>query len=448
MFRYIKLKNYKSLVDLNVNLTGKRGKPKKLVLIYGENGVGKSNFVSAFDTLFETLNTKSLNEIFDKININNSDDSSLEDNFDKILSELKPFLLNGVENIIKKCKTINSSDNMILEFGLKINGKDAMYYLEFDNTKIVSEKLDYVLNKNQTTFFDIKDNGLFLNKGIFKNSDYENEIKKLISQYWGKHSLLSLLIFEKNEKNEKYIKNNISTALIKILNYFMNSLNISLKYGRRQEKGILNQPKQKIWGELQNNYNGKINIDDEEKLNQIELFLNDFFTQLYSDVKQVYFKKEYIDKTIKYKLMFKKLIYDKLLDIEFKNESTGTQNIFEMLPFLLSSIEGKTVVLDEMDTGIHDLLINTILSNLYDNIKGQVIITTHNTMLLESTIPKECFYVFNIDERANKQLIALNDFNDRLHPNLNIRKRYLKGMYGGIPIPMDLDFCELFENLE
>ena len=38
MIRYVKLKNYRSLVDLYVDLTNKRGTPKKLVLVYGENG--------------------------------------------------------------------------------------------------------------------------------------------------------------------------------------------------------------------------------------------------------------------------------------------------------------------------------------------------------------------------------------------------------------------------
>ena len=59
MFRYVKLKNYKSLVDLNVDFTEKKDTPKKLILIYGENGAGKSNFATSFFTLFELIRTKS-----------------------------------------------------------------------------------------------------------------------------------------------------------------------------------------------------------------------------------------------------------------------------------------------------------------------------------------------------------------------------------------------------
>ncbi|WP_181039084.1 AAA family ATPase, partial [Brachyspira murdochii] len=54
MFTYVKLKNYKSLVDFEVDLTSSKNNPKKMIIIYGENGAGKSNFINAFFTLFET----------------------------------------------------------------------------------------------------------------------------------------------------------------------------------------------------------------------------------------------------------------------------------------------------------------------------------------------------------------------------------------------------------
>ena len=57
MFEYIKLKNYKSFKDVELNLLDRRNNPKKLILIYGENGIGKSNIASAFFMLSETLRT-------------------------------------------------------------------------------------------------------------------------------------------------------------------------------------------------------------------------------------------------------------------------------------------------------------------------------------------------------------------------------------------------------
>ena len=55
MFEYIKAKNFKSFGNIEFDLRDKKGDPKKLVLIFGENGIGKSNLASAFFLLSETL---------------------------------------------------------------------------------------------------------------------------------------------------------------------------------------------------------------------------------------------------------------------------------------------------------------------------------------------------------------------------------------------------------
>ena len=43
MFTYVRLKNFKSFGDVTFDLQDKHGKPKKLTIVYGENGIGKSN---------------------------------------------------------------------------------------------------------------------------------------------------------------------------------------------------------------------------------------------------------------------------------------------------------------------------------------------------------------------------------------------------------------------
>ena len=88
MFTRIKIKNYKSLVDLEADFFQKRNEAKPLILIYGENGAGKSNFANVFYTLCQTLQTlsirKTIQEILEK-KINKSDIS--EETFYKIISE-------------------------------------------------------------------------------------------------------------------------------------------------------------------------------------------------------------------------------------------------------------------------------------------------------------------------------------------------------------------------
>lgn len=439
MFNYVKLKNYRSLVDFQVDLTGKRGLPKKFIMIYGENGVGKSNFATAFFTLYETLRTMSIKDMLEKIR----ESATEEDLKDVLFQTFMKKNLKDMESIIKSSKTINSQGTMVLEFGFNLKGKNGIYRLETSDSQIIAERLDFVLNKNKTIFFDINENSVKLNDKIFKNPEYKEEISSLIEKYWGRHSLLALLIFENEEKKKGYVKNRVCNSLFDLMSYFM-TVSIRVKDGYHVERGKMGVS-HRILGNLNK---GKILLNDIGELDKAEALLNEFFTNLYSDVKQVYYKKEPSEDTILYQLMFKKLIYNQLIDIDFEKESTGTQYLLEILPFFMTGVEGQTAILDEVDTGIHDLLVNTILENLYDSIQGQIIMTTHNTMLLESNLPKDCIYIFSVDENANKELLPLSAFEEHLHPNLNIRKRYLKGMYGGVPISMDVDFSELKQMME
>ena len=65
---------------------------------------------------------------------------------------------------------------------------------------------------------------------------------------------------------------------------------------------------------------------------------------------------------------------------------------------------------------------------------------------MEADIPKDSVYTFKIDAFANKKLTPITEIDgERIHPNLNIRKRYLNGVYGGTPNPMSIDFGEFAE---
>ncbi len=432
------MNNYRSLVDFSVDLTGKRGAVKKLVLIYGENGVGKSNFAHAFCTLYETLRTKSVKDILENL-LKHPKDVDGDITLKKFMQEN----FKDIESIIKTSKTISSSENMVLEFGVRINGKNGVYRLEMDDKRIVAERLEYVINKNKTVFFDISEEKAAINEKIFRTAEYKEEITSLVEQYWGKHSFLSLLVAEVEDKKEGYVKGKICKGLFEIMAYFM-TLSFRVRDGYRVERGKMGIAHE-ILGDLEK---GTIELENISELEKAEQFLNEFFTSLYSDVKQVYYDKKIKESKVEYHLVFKKQLYNKLVDIDFSCESTGTQHLLGMVPFFMASVEGQTVILDEMDTGIHDLLVDSILENLYDSVKGQIIITTHNTMLLESELPKDSMYVFNVDSNSNKELLPISTFEERIHPNLNMRKRYLKGMYGGIPSMMDVDFSELLDIIE
>ena len=441
MFTYIKLKNYKSLIELEVDLTKKENTPKKLISIYGENGVGKSNFVDSFYTLKRIVSTRTINE---KIRILTEKQKELQtDDFDKALyffGQLGSIIKNGFFSnsidIINECKTIDSKDNMIIEVGFKIKSKSGVYCIETDDTDIISEKLDFTLNKNKVNFFEITKKEKYLNESVFIDNEYKKEIFSIIEKYWGKHSLLSLIAYEIEDKKENYVKKKIFNGIFEVINFF-------------SSLSILSRNKMEVFKDIEEEklFYGTLSVSEEKKLTKIENVINTFFTSLFSDIKQAYYKKKFDNDKINYILYFKKNIHNKLIDIEYNIESTGTKNILKILPYLISAAKGKTVIIDEIDNGIHDLLMLKILENLSEDLKGQLIITTHNTLLLEEEFIKDSIYIFKVDENANKKLLALNKFEGRVHPNLSIRKRYLKGLYGGIPFPIDIDFNELIEGV-
>ena len=74
MFEYVELKNFKSFKDTRLSLLDRYNNPKKLVLIYGENGIGKSNIASSFFMLYETLKTMDVRDFMEALLSKNIDD--------------------------------------------------------------------------------------------------------------------------------------------------------------------------------------------------------------------------------------------------------------------------------------------------------------------------------------------------------------------------------------
>ena len=342
MITYVKLKNYKSLVDFKVNFVKKKNTPKKMVLIYGENGIGKSNLANSFFTLNETTRTmfsvKMARKMLDEL----SNVGTLK-NDEQALKNREEFVKNYIKNhwrdtktIISECKTIDSNENMVLEYGFMLDNKEGVYHIEFDNDEIVREKLDYVLNKNLVSYFDIsKEYNYKINVNIFKNKSYYNDFLQLVDKYWGKHSFMSILASEIEEKTNEYMNGVISDNLYKIFRFFIHTC-VKIKKSNHFEYSVVGTNHDLI-DELDN---GTISVKEETKLDKAEELLNEIFTSLYSDIKKVYYQKSYDENNLKYKLYIKKMIYGKIKDIDFSLESTGTQNILELIPFLISACEG------------------------------------------------------------------------------------------------------------
>ena len=422
MFTNIKLKYFKSFKNVEINLQSKKGEYKPLAIIYGENGSGKTTISQAFLALERTMQTMQvkgmLKDLLDE-KFTPPEDFPLKP--DVMLIILKSKLsVNGIECIIDEYKMINSDENMSLEYEFNIGGGSGSYYVEMDSFSVVKERLEYKLNKNRGCYFSIEDDDIYINEKIFESKEFYELIKSQVGMYWGKHTLLSILYFEMGDKSDTYINSNISINLMNLMTAF-EKINFRIPRASDGQSLALNAENE-ILGHL---VSGVIEKKNKDKLDEVENLLNQFFKSMFNDVVKAFYKKSSKKNEIRYDLFLRKRIENYEYDIDFQLESNGTQEIIDLLPYLVSAVSGSCVIIDEYGIGVHDLLATKLLASIGHQIKGQLILTTHNTLLMDyaEVNPDALYFIMN-DKTFKKSVKCVTEIEERLHPNYNYRKRY------------------------
>ena len=381
MFTYVKAKNFKSLKDIEFNLNRTKTKTNQFISIYGENGSGKTNIVELFKLLQQSTMSRATDIAMNK----------MPKEFWKIQEEMSDQLPTEIRQIfqlslnLKEYRMIDEEEATEIEYGFKINNKEGFYYIKFDD-EIIEEKLYYTAGKQRAYLFEIKkeDNKIIknLNKNIFINEKYNEELIDGIDKYWGKYTFLSLLSFETIEKNKEYIDNNISKNIIEVINeIWLMTVHVDKGALRIMPDGFVRVRK------LNNIQKGIVKKDKLSEIKKYENVLNIFFTQAYADIKEVKYEINEKEDRIHYELYFNKMI------------------------------------------------------------GGQIIITTHNTLLLE-ILPKENIYILSTDYNGNKTINSIKEYGIKIQRNNNARDLYFKGLFGGIPTTDYIDFEEIKYALE
>lgn len=438
MFTYIKYKNFLSFKDVIFDFRkGKKG-AKKFISVYGENGSGKSNFVSGIDLLRRSIDSFEMTGHKTKISELFNETALPQQLYETLLNNLD--FLRYLEN----CRMIDCAEKTEVEYGFQIGNHSGYYCLEFDK-RFTYEKLYYFTGKQSGKIFEIqytdKEIRTTFSHKLFLNKKTESELLDEINKFWGKHTFLSILNKERKEKNELYIKQNYLEYVFDILDMLLKTTLHCKKTSHSGSEFHAMEPDNL----LRNLNQGSIALQNEILLDHSEQILKDFFTQAYADIKDVFYERTTENDVISYKLFIKKAIGGKIRIIDFSRESAGTQHILEIIHALLGVFCGVTVVYDEIDNGIHDLLLKNVLTSMADDITGQLIITTHNTYLLESMNVKSV-YIINIDYLGNKEVKCLDEY-PRIQGSNNPRIMYLKGLFGGVPIVDTIDYDGILEEL-
>lgn len=125
------------------------------------------------------------------------------------------------------------------------------------------------------------------------------------------------------------------------------------------------------------------------------------------------------------------------VQLDMEDESGGTQKLFALAgPWLDVLANGWVLVIDELDTSLHPVLMRHLVGMFHDltiNTKGaQLIFSTHDTTILDREIfRRDQVWFVEKDRSLQSRLYPLTDFSPR--KDENIERGYLHGRYGALP---------------
>lgn len=340
-------------------------------VIYGANASGKSNILKALASIRHTIL------------------SSHETLPNNTITSYQPFLLDQTY-ISKPAK---------FEIIFLTNKTKYAYGFTYNANAFIEEYLYYWQNNQQKTIFERTD-------GIYEFEDTSDEPQTLANRTKNN----TLFLTASNQWNYEPTKDPFDWIYnFLFIDYFKekNILTENLKYKIKTDNNF----KQLILSYLHN-------IAD---IGIIDLKIND---------------RDRIE-TI-HKCIANNSIQNISFDLYW--ESDGTQVFIHLLNVLLIILEkNATILFDEINLHLHPHLTNFIIE-LFNNPKSnphnaQLIFTTHdvNQLDLKKFRKDQIYFTEKNPETGSSDLYSLDEI-DGVQDNENIRKGYLQGRYGAIPI--------------
>lgn len=134
---------------------------------------------------------------------------------------------------------------------------------------------------------------------------------------------------------------------------------------------------------------------------------------------------------------FRKDASDQPMGLPMEEESTGTKALFSLSGPILKALDsGSTLVVDELNAGLHPLAFQYLVGLFADpeiNKNGaQLIFTTHDTSISEQEcLGRDQIWIVEKGRDLAATLVPLTDFKER--GAKGFQKKYLDGRFGGVP---------------
>lgn len=149
-----------------------------------------------------------------------------------------------------------------------------------------------------------------------------------------------------------------------------------------------------------------------------------------------------VEEVEEYRLLFSHVTEKGSAEFDLADESDGTHNLLCLAGPVLDILKkGKTLVIDELDSSLHSLLVRELVRLFHcpeANTGGaQLIFTTHDTSLLDAPdlFRRDQVWLVEKDAQQASALVALLEFSPRI--NEALERGYLMGRYGSVPVLSD-----------
>lgn len=175
----------------------------------------------------------------------------------------------------------------------------------------------------------------------------------------------------------------------------------------------------------------KVMMED-EKMRELIISV---FREFDSDLKDI--KIENAGENLDDKDIRIKFVYDEFETDLYKEESTGINKLFDLvLPIVESFINGKVMIVDEIELNLHRNIAYKIISlfntNLPNN-SAQLIFTSHDISLLSLNLFRnDQIWFAQLGKDRTTELYSLVEIKN-IRADENIAKGYIMGRYGAVP---------------
>ena len=125
------------------------------------------------------------------------------------------------------------------------------------------------------------------------------------------------------------------------------------------------------------------------------------------------------------------------VSLDLREESRGTRDLFELAAPILDALEnGSTLVVDELNLGLHPLAFESLVSMFYNSEinknSAQIIFTTHDLASIHhAQVDYDQIWLVDKNDELAAEIHPFSDY--RVTGKRSFMAGYLQGLYGAIP---------------